>query len=74
MFSEKKLGALQLSTLLDIHEKRLFPVHQELRLLLYIGLLMIIAGVGLTNRRLNRKHISRVENRVAAERPEVFKE
>ena len=48
MFSEKKLSVIQLGTLLDIHEKRLFSVHQELRLFLYIGILMIIAGAGLT--------------------------
>ena len=48
MFSEKKLSAVQLGTLLDIHEKRLFSVHQELRLFLYAGILMIIAGAGLT--------------------------
>ena len=48
MFSEKKLSVVQLGTLLNIHEKRLFSVHQELRLFLYIGILMIIAGAGLT--------------------------
>ena len=48
LFSEKKLSVTQLGHPLDIHEKRLFSVHQELRLFLYIGILMIIAGAGLT--------------------------
>lgn len=48
MFSEKKLGAKQLRTLQDIHEKRIFSVRRELRFFLYIGILMIIAGAGLT--------------------------
>ena len=48
MFSEKKLSAKQLSTLQDIHAKRLFSVHRELRFFLYIGILMIITGAGLT--------------------------
>ena len=46
MFSEKKLSAKQLSTLQDIHTKRLFSVHWELRFFLYIGILMIVAGTG----------------------------
>jgi len=48
MFSEKKLSAKQLSTLQDIHTKSLFSVHRELRFFLYIGILMIVAGTGLT--------------------------
>ena len=48
MFTEKRLSGAQLSMLLDIHEKRLFSVHRELRLFLYVGILMIIAGAGLT--------------------------
>jgi hypothetical protein len=48
MFSEKKLSAKQLNTLQDIHERRLFSVHRELRFFLYIGILMLIAGAGLT--------------------------
>ena len=48
MFSEKKLSAKQLSTLQDIHAKQIYSVHRELRIFLYIGILMIIAGAGLT--------------------------
>ena len=48
MFSEKKLSAEQLSTLQDIHAKQIYSVHRELRIFLYIGILMIIAGAGLT--------------------------
>lgn len=48
IFYEKKLSANQLSALQDIHSKKLFSVHQELRLYLYIGILMIITGAGLT--------------------------
>jgi hypothetical protein len=48
MFYEKKLSAMQFHTLEDIHTQRIFPVHRELRFFLYIGILMIIAGAGLT--------------------------
>ncbi len=42
------LKASQGLLLLDLHEKRIVPVHQELRVLLYAGLLLIIAGAGWT--------------------------
>lgn len=48
MFYEKKLSANQLRVLQDIHSKKLFSVHQELKLFLYIGILMTITGAGLT--------------------------
>ena len=48
MFYEKKLSAKQFHTLEDIHARRIFSVHRELRFFLYIGILMIIAGAGLT--------------------------
>jgi len=48
MFDEKKLNAQQFSTLRDIHSGKIFSVHRELRLFLYIGILLIIAGAGLT--------------------------
>jgi len=48
MFYEKKISAMQLHTLQDIHTQRIFSVHRELRFFLYIGILMIIAGAGLT--------------------------
>lgn len=34
--------------MLDLQEGRIFPVHQELRFFLYAGILLIIAGAGLT--------------------------
>jgi hypothetical protein len=48
MFYEKKLSAAQFHTLQDIHAQRIFSVHRELRFFLYIGILLIIAGAGLT--------------------------
>jgi hypothetical protein len=48
MLYEKKLGAQQFRILQDISAGRIFPVHRELRLFLYLGLLMIITGAGLT--------------------------
>jgi hypothetical protein len=48
MFYEKKLSANQLRALQDIHSKKLFSVHRELRFFLYIGILLIITGAGLT--------------------------
>lgn len=48
LFYEKKISANQLHALQDIHSKKLFSVHQELRFFLYIGILMIITGAGLT--------------------------
>lgn len=48
MFYEKRISATQLRILQAIHSKSLFSVHQELRFFLYIGILMIISGAGLT--------------------------
>lgn len=48
MFYEKRLGAEQFRILRDIHANRIFSVHRELRFFLYIGILMTIAGAGLT--------------------------
>jgi hypothetical protein len=48
MFHEKKLSAKQLHTLQDISAQRIFSVHRELRFSLYIGILLIITGAGLT--------------------------
>jgi hypothetical protein len=45
---ERKLGASQVDLLLDLHERRIYSVHRELRLFLYAGILLIIAGAGLT--------------------------
>ena len=42
------LPAFRAAQLLDLHEKRVVPVHQELRVLLYAGLVLIIAGAGWT--------------------------
>lgn len=48
MQNEQKLGDEQASLLLDLHEKRIFPVHRELRFFLYAGILLVVAGAGLT--------------------------
>ncbi|MEN6374088.1 MAG: hypothetical protein ABFD75_04795 [Smithella sp.] len=45
---KKKLNSGQAELLLDLQERRIFSVHQELRFFLYIGILMIITGAGLT--------------------------
>jgi hypothetical protein len=45
---EKKLSAGQADLLLDLQENRIFSIHRELRFFLYIGILMVIAGAGLT--------------------------
>ena len=45
---EKKLDAGQADLLLDLQEKRIISVHRELRFFLYIGILLIITGAGLT--------------------------
>ncbi|MEN6488445.1 MAG: DUF2157 domain-containing protein, partial [Smithella sp.] len=45
---EKKLSSGQVDLLLDLQERRIFSVHRELRFFLYIGILMIITGAGLT--------------------------
>lgn len=48
MYKDKRLSREQLNSLLDIHWKRLFSVHHELRFFLYAGILLIIAGLGFT--------------------------
>ncbi len=48
MYKDKRLSVEQLNSLLDIHGKRLFSVHYELRFFLYAGILLIIAGLGFT--------------------------
>lgn len=45
---EQKLGAAQAGLLLDLHEKRIFSLHRELRFFLYAGILLVVAGTGLT--------------------------
>ncbi|MEN6622362.1 MAG: hypothetical protein ABFD50_12525 [Smithella sp.] len=45
---ESKLNSGQAKLLLDLQEGRIFPVHRELRFFLYVGILLIIAGAGLT--------------------------
>jgi hypothetical protein len=45
---ERKLGAAQAGLLLDLHEKRIFSLHRELRFFLYAGILLVVAGTGLT--------------------------
>lgn len=45
---ENKLSAAQSAFLLDLQENRIFSLHNELRVSLYIGILLVIAGVGLT--------------------------
>jgi len=45
---EKKMGSGQVELLLNLQEGRIFSVHRELRFFLYIGILMIITGAGLT--------------------------
>ena len=45
---EKKMGSRQVELLLDLQERRIFSVHRELRCFLYIGILLIITGAGLT--------------------------
>jgi hypothetical protein len=48
MFYEKRLGEKQFHALRDIHSRKIFSVHLELRFFLYIGVLLIITGAGLT--------------------------
>ena len=48
MFDDKQLSAAQLGALRDIHSGTIFSVYRELRLFLYIGILLIIMGAGLT--------------------------
>ncbi|HOC58329.1 MAG TPA: DUF2157 domain-containing protein [Smithellaceae bacterium] len=48
MQSEQKLGEEQAGLLLDLQKKRIFPIHRELRFFLYAGILLVVAGTGLT--------------------------
>jgi len=48
MYKDKALSQKQFNLLLDIHWKKLFSVHHELRFFLYAGILCIIAGLGFT--------------------------
>lgn len=50
MRDEQKLGDEQAKLLLDLHEKCIFSLHRELRFLIYVGILLFIAGAGLTIR------------------------
>jgi len=45
---EQKLGPGQAELLLDLHERRIISIHRELRFFLYVGILLVIAGAGLT--------------------------
>ena len=48
MEERRIIPASQAALLLDLHEKRVVGVHQELRVLLYAGLLLVLAGAGWT--------------------------
>jgi hypothetical protein len=48
LHNENKLTGEQHNILLDIHAGNLFSLHYELRAFLYIGILLVIAGLGLT--------------------------
>lgn len=48
MLYENKLNSGQAKFLLDLQEGRIFSVYRELRFFLYAGILLIIAGAGLT--------------------------
>lgn len=50
MQDEQKLGASQAGLLLDLQERRIFSVHRDLRFFLYAGILLVVAGAGLTIR------------------------
>jgi hypothetical protein len=45
-----ELNSSQLDALTELHLKRRYSVHQELRAAIYVGVLLITAGVGLTIR------------------------
>ncbi|MRR16069.1 MAG: DUF2157 domain-containing protein [Deltaproteobacteria bacterium] len=45
---EKKLEDGQAGLLIDLQERKIISVHRELRFFLYLGILMVIAGAGLT--------------------------
>lgn len=48
MHAEGTLSAKQLDVLSAIHSKKRFSLHQELRSLIYAGILLIVLGAGLT--------------------------
>jgi hypothetical protein len=48
MYGEGTLSATQLDVLSAIHLKKCFSLHQELRSLIYAGVVLIILGAGLT--------------------------
>ena len=45
-----ELSSMQLDVLTELHLKKRYSVHRELRAVLYIGVLLVTAGVGLTIR------------------------
>ena len=51
MHEKGELSAGQLDRLTDLHSRRLYSLHRELRAALYAGVLLIAAGVALTVRR-----------------------
>lgn len=48
MHAEGTLSSKQLDVLSAIHKKERFSLHQELRSLIYAGVLLVILGAGLT--------------------------
>jgi hypothetical protein len=48
MHAEGTLSSAQLDVLSDIHQKKRFSLHHELRGLIYAGVLLIILGTGMT--------------------------
>lgn len=48
MRDEQKISAEQVELLLALYERRIIPVHRDLRFFLYFGILLIVAGAGLT--------------------------
>ena len=50
MHNRGELSSVQLEVLTELHLKKRYSVHQELRAAIYIGVLLIAAGVGLTIR------------------------
>src|SRR5512145_354471 len=47
---ENNLSANEAALLADLQERKIYSIHRELRFLLYIGILLVIAGAGLTVR------------------------
>ncbi len=48
LVKEQKLGSGQGEFLTALHDRKIFSVHRELRFFLYIGILLVVAGAGLT--------------------------